>query len=235
MNKVKSPRRIVVVLSGGLDSVVLMHHLARTHEVRAFSVDYGQRHKRELEYAEKQAKLLNIPWTLADLSTLAGILPGSSQTDPTVAVPHGHYEEESMKATLVPNRNMILLAVAIGHAIAHGCDGVAYAAHAGDHAIYPDCRPVFADAMEGAASVCHYHPLLLLRPFVQLDKSEIVGLGNQLKVDFTQTWSCYEGGDIHCGKCGTCVERIGAFWDAGVDDPTVYADKDFAVATLNKP
>lgn len=225
-------KKLVVVLSGGLDSVVLMHHLAQTNTLRALSINYGQRHSRELEYAEKQAKLLNIPWALAHLSSLAEILPGSSQTDPTIAVPQGHYEEASMKATVVPNRNMILLAVAIGHAIAHGCEGVAYAAHAGDHAIYPDCRPVFADAMATAAGVCHYHPISLLRPFVNMDKAKIVTVGSLLKVDFSQTWSCYEGGKYHCGKCGTCVERIGAFMDAGVEDPTIYLDKHYALSVL---
>jgi 7-cyano-7-deazaguanine synthase len=128
-----------------------------------------------------------------------------------------------MRVTVVPNRNMILLAVAIGHAIASGADAVAYGAHAGDHAVYPDCRPAFAEAMAEAAGLCHYDPgVTLLRPFIDRTKADIVRLGAALGVPFALTWSCYEGGVRHCGRCGTCVERREAFTLAGVPDPTEY-------------
>ena len=127
-----------------------------------------------------------------------------------------------MKSTVVPNRNMIMLSLAAARAIAVGADGVAYAAHSGDHAIYPDCRPEFADAVAAALRICHYTPIELERPFVDMTKADIVRLGAELGVDFSKTWSCYKGGEKHCGKCGTCVERREAFRLAGVPDPTEY-------------
>jgi 7-cyano-7-deazaguanine synthase len=156
------------------------------------------------------------------LSNLRDVLPGSSQTDSSVEVPHGHYAEESMKQTVVPNRNMILLSVAIGHAIAHKCDAVAYAAHAGDHAIYPDCRREFVQAMQGAAQLCDWRRIDLLSPFVDFSKADIVEQGELLGVDFSKTYSCYEGNEIHCGKCGTCTERKEAFELNSIKDPTQY-------------
>jgi 7-cyano-7-deazaguanine synthase len=133
-----------------------------------------------------------------------------------------------MKATVVPNRNMILLSIAIGAAIAKKLDYVAYAAHAGDHAIYPDCRPEFARDMGRVASKCDWRPIKLLRPFVKMSKAWIIGHGKELGVDYSKTWSCYEGGALHCGRCGTCVERILSFKEAKVDDPTTYQDPEFA-------
>jgi 7-cyano-7-deazaguanine synthase len=136
-----------------------------------------------------------------------------------VAVPHGHYAAESMKATVVPNRNMILLAVAIGRAVAVGAEAVAYAAHAGDHTIYPDCRPEFVDALAQAALLCDWRPIQILRPFVSWTKGAIVREGVRLGVPFELTWSCYEGEERPCGKCGTCVERAEAFAQEGIVDP----------------
>lgn len=223
-------KKVVVVLSGGMDSAVLLHHFVKGgDEVRALSINYGQRHKIELTYALQTADSLGVPIQCAHLSNLAALLPGSSQTERAVPVPHGHYEQESMKLTVVPNRNMILMAVAIGHAIAYQCDSVAYGAHAGDHAIYPDCRPEFADAMENVTALCDWNPPKILRPFIKMTKAEIVKLGDELGVNFALTFSCYEGrsNGIHCGRCGTCVERAAAFAEAGVKDPTRYIDKDY--------
>jgi 7-cyano-7-deazaguanine synthase len=215
--------KVVVILSGGMDSTVLLHSYKKhASEVRALSINYGQRHMRELYFAEAQAAKAKVPWAVADLSSLRHILPGSSQTDSNVPVPHGHYAAETMKLTVVPNRNMILLSVAIGHAIAHKMDAVAYAAHAGDHAIYPDCRIEFVNAMQEAASLCDWRNVMLHSPYVDLTKAQIVSIGSELGVDFAQTYSCYQGNEIHCGKCGTCVERREAFSLAGVVDPTVY-------------
>lgn len=215
----------VVVLSGGLDSTVLLaKHIRSGHKVRAISVNYGQRHRIELDYARHTCAVYGVPLTIVDLSSLAAALPGSSQTDTTVAVPKGHYAEETMKATVVPNRNMILLSVALGHAVAHKFDCVSYAAHSGDHAIYPDCREEFVAALDKAAGLCDWHPVRIERPFVGVTKAEIVALGNQLDVALDRTYSCYEGLSVHCGTCGTCIERREAFLLAGVPDPTAYRD-----------
>jgi len=219
-------RAVVVVASGGLDSAVLLR-LMQTWagpegHARALSIDYGQRHLREIGYAHKFCAQGGIPHKVVYLSALGGILTGSSQTDPTIPVPEGHYEDESMKTTVVPNRNMIILSVAIGYAIAEECSFVACGAHAGDHAIYPDCRPSFLWGMDHMATICHYTPIHVLAPFLELTKAQIVSLGVALQVPFEDTWSCYNSGPIHCGKCGTCVERREAFELAGVTDPTKY-------------
>lgn len=222
--------KVIVLASGGMDSSTLLyHHVNKSHEVRAISFNYGQRHLKEMSYAYLNTARLKVPLQQVDLSCLRTLLPGSSQTDKRIEVPEGRYDEESMKLTVVPNRNMILLAVAIGHAVAHKFDAVSYAAHAGDHAIYPDCRPEFADAMQHAAQLCDWHKVDLIRPFISLTKGEIIKLGVNLGVDYAQTWSCYAGKDLHCGRCGTCYERILAFKEAGIADPTRYADPDFAL------
>lgn len=221
----------VVLVSGGLDSTVLLasllcegEYLLGEKEAIALSVRYGQRHVKEIEAAEKVCALLKVELKTLDISGLGALLPGSSQTDASVPVPHGHYEDESMQATVVPNRNAILLSIAAAVAIAHGKDQVLYAAHAGDHAIYPDCRASFVEAMGKVLEVCHYHPITLNRPFLGWHKKDIVLTGSKLRAPMELTWSCYEGGEVHCGKCGTCVERREAFTLAGVDDPTVYRE-----------
>jgi 7-cyano-7-deazaguanine synthase len=218
--------KAVVICSGGMDSTTLLHymkaHLGKEN-VAALGVDYGQRHSRELLFANEQAKLCDVSFELANLLGIRHLLSGSALTDSGVEVPHGHYEDESMKATVVPNRNMIMLSVAAGAAIARGFDAVAYGAHAGDHTIYPDCRPEFAEAVEKALALCHFTRIELVRPFVKETKGGICRIGDELGVDFSRTWSCYEGGEFHCGKCGTCVERKEAFEEAGVQDPTEYA------------
>ncbi len=215
--------KTVVVYSGGLDSTVLLYHLRHLgHELRALSVDYGQRHRRELAGAEAVCGLLGIEHRIADLRSLRPLLAGSALTD-DLPVPDGHYTEQSMRVTVVPNRNMILLAVAIGWAISRECGAVALAAHAGDHAVYPDCRPAFAEAMAQAAALCDWRPIAVLRPFIKMTKADLVRRGAGLGVPFEMTWSCYRGGDLHCGRCGTCVERREAFARAGVPDPTAYA------------
>lgn len=222
--------KVVVLTSGGMDSTTLLHYHVRSgHQVRAIGFNYGQRHKKELSYGYRNATSLGVRFTEVDLSALQTILKGSSQTDSKVEVPHGRYDEESMKLTVVPNRNMILMSVAIAHAIASKFDYVSYAAHAGDHAIYPDCRPEFADAMNRVAGLCDWHKIELLRPFIQMTKTDIIKRGMELEMDYAQTWSCYEGKDLQCGRCGTCYERILAFKEAGVPDPTTYLDPDYAL------
>lgn len=216
--------KTVLIYSGGLDSTVLLYDLlAGGDSVLALSVDYGQRHRVELEHARWIAQSLGVEWQVADLTGITHLLTGSSLTSAEIAVPHGHYAEDTMKQTVVPNRNMIMLSVAAGWAIARRADRVAYAAHAGDHTIYPDCRPEFAAAVDGAFRLADWREIHLYCPFITLTKAEIVAQGAKLKVDFGATWSCYEGGPIHCGRCGTCFERREAFLRAGVPDPTPYA------------
>jgi len=215
--------KVVVLLSGGLDSTTLLyHHLKHGDEVRCISFNYGQRHGRELEAATRIAHLLNLPHQIVNLTELRRLLSGSSQTDSSIPVPEGKYDEETMKITVVPNRNMILLALSIGYAVANKMDYVSYAAHSGDHAIYPDCREEFAAGMDRVARLCDWHPVSLLRPFVKLTKANIVSYGKGLGVPYELTWSCYKGGEAHCGRCGTCIERREAFYLAQVEDPTVY-------------
>jgi 7-cyano-7-deazaguanine synthase len=217
--------KALVLFSGGLDSTVLAaQHLADGIETRLLSIDYGQRHAKELDKAEKIAQALGLPHRILRLPDLGPLLGGSSLTDDQVELPEGHYAEESMKATVVPNRNMILLALAGGHALSIGFDTIAYAAHAGDHTIYPDCRPEFADAMEKALGLADWQNLNLHRPFVNFSKEELVRKGNELGAPLELTWSCYAGREKHCGKCGTCVERKEAFALAKVEDPTEYED-----------
>lgn len=215
--------KTIIIYSGGLDSTVLLYKLrADDHEVRALGVNYGQRHRKELNAATAICAKLGVEYRIADLSAIRPLLGGSSQTDDTVAVPHGHYAAETMKLTVVPNRNMIMLSVAIAWAISTKSESVSYAAHGGDHAIYPDCREEFASALNTAALLADWQQVRIDRPFVRESKASIVALGQRLAVPFAETWSCYEGGAVHCGKCGTCVERKEAFQLAGITDPTTY-------------
>lgn len=216
----------VLIYSGGLDSTVLLYHLrAQGASVHAMSVDYGQRHLKELDSAHKIASRLGIEHRVVDLSSLGSLLLGSALTNRQIAVPQGHYTEPTMKSTVVPNRNMMLLSLAGAWAISLKAETISYAAHAGDHAIYPDCRPEFAAAMDQALGLADWSPLRLERPFVDLTKADIVKRGQELRVPFEDTWSCYQGGEVHCGCCGTCIERREAFHLAGVEDPTVYASE----------
>lgn len=221
----------VVVLSGGLDSTVLAYDFVGclgADQVIALTADYGQRHRKEIEYARRTAERLGIVHEVADLRGIAHLLGGSALTD-DIPVPHGHYAADNMKATVVPNRNAILLSVAVGLAVARGARTVAVGVHAGDHPIYPDCRPKFIEAFQEASRLAtegYGAPdLAISAPFVDLRKQDIVLIGRGAGARFQDTWSCYEGGEFHCGKCGTCVERQEAFLLAGVKDPTVYVSQ----------
>lgn len=226
--------KVVTLLSGGLDSTTLLYWLKYGKSaglndiwdisaVRAIGFNYGQRHVKELEIAGAFCSSTMTEFSVADLSNLGKLLPGSSQTDDSIKVPHGKYDEDSMKATVVPNRNMIMLSIAIGHAIAHGYDAVAYAAHAGDHTIYPDCRPEFAKLMDMVAKLCDWKEIEVLRPFINYTKADIANLTKSFVMNPFHTWSCYEGLDRHCGRCGTCIERREAFYVAGIEDKTQYS------------
>jgi 7-cyano-7-deazaguanine synthase len=214
---------VVLIYSGGMDSTTLLYHLlAEGLKVHALGINYGQRHRKELKAAIGICEKVNVPYEVADLTAIRHFLGGSSQTDDAIPVPEGHYAEESMKITVVPNRNMLMLSVAIARAISLKAHHVAYGPHKGDHAIYPDCRPDFIDAMKRTALLADWHAVVLLTPFIEMTKADIAVRGRQLGVPFAETWSCYKGGDLHCGKCGTCVERIEAFQLGGVEDPTPY-------------
>ncbi|KPP96855.1 7-cyano-7-deazaguanine synthase QueC [Marinobacter sp. HL-58] len=216
---------VVVIYSGGMDSFTLLHLArARGYRVHALSFDYGQRHVRELDCAQRVCAELAIPHKVIDIRALAGVMAGSALTD-DVAVPEGHYEEESMKATVVPNRNMILLSLATGYAVTAGAGAVWYGAHGGDHAIYPDCRPEFVEKMDAVCRVANYEPVGIEAPFMSYDKSDILAEGVKLGLDYSKTWTCYNGREKACGRCGSCVERLEAFAANGLTDPLPYEVK----------
>ncbi len=221
--------KTLVVCSGGLDSVSLAHKVAAEHQlIGLVSFDYGQRHAKELTFARACASRLDVPFHLIDMSAIGAHLSGSALTD-DLDVPDGHYAEDTMKVTVVPNRNAIMLSIAFGIAAAKGADAVATAVHGGDHFIYPDCRPTFTQAFEAMQKTAldGYADVSLYTPFVHIPKSSIVTEGSKHNTPFADTWSCYKGAELHCGRCGTCVERREAFDIAGVQDPTQYADPDF--------
>ncbi|MEP5760401.1 MAG: 7-cyano-7-deazaguanine synthase QueC [Litoreibacter sp.] len=223
--------KTIVICSGGLDSVSLAHMIAKERKLsRLVSFDYGQRHRKELDYAALCAQRLGVPIDVIDLRSIGAALTGSALTD-DIPVPDGHYAEESMRVTVVPNRNAIMLSVAFGVAAARGDHAVATAVHGGDHFIYPDCRPAFTQSFEvmQKAALDGYADVALYTPFVNRTKADIVTEGIRCNTPFDETWSCYKGDEHHCGRCGTCVERREAFHLAGVPDPTHYEDPDFWV------
>jgi len=219
--------KVIVLCSGGMDSVAALHWAARHHTVAAaVSFDYGSKHNaREIPFAAEHARSLGVPHTIIPLDFIANLF-ASDLLKTGGSVPEGHYEDKTMRQTVVPFRNGIMLAAAGGLAESLGAEGLVIAAHSGDHAIYPDCREDFMRAMGDALRLGTYAGIQLLRPFIAFTKGQIVLEGTKLGVDFARTWSCYVGGDIHCGKCGTCVERREAFQLAGVPDPTRYAVTD---------
>jgi 7-cyano-7-deazaguanine synthase len=216
-------RKTVVLLSGGVDSVTALYRVRRSREViAALSFDYGAKHnRREIPFARWHCETLGIPHRICRLDFVAetfrsNLLLGGEP------VPDGHYEEATMRQTVVPFRNGIMLSIAAGFAESAGAGELVIAAHAGDHAIYPDCRPAFMDAIAGAIRLGTYAGIEISRPFIGLAKSEIAALGHSLGIDYSRTWSCYKGGEKHCGACGTCVERREAFLLSGTPDPTAY-------------
>ncbi len=215
--------KVVVLLSGGLDSVTVLLHMAATEQVVAvLSFDYGAKHTaRELPCAADQCRSLRSPNRVVPLTFLAETFK-SDLLKTGGKIPDGHYEEMTMKKTVVPFRNGVFLSLGTGYAESLGAEAVAIAAHAGDHTIYPDCREDFLGPMAQAMEKGTYAGIRLLRPFVSMDKAAIVRRGTELKVDYARTWSCYKGGLLHCGTCGTCIERREAFLQAGVSDPTPY-------------
>ena len=210
-----------------MDSVTALYHAAAEHQVTdALSFDYGSKHNhREIPFARYHAAKLGVRHTIIPLDFIVEHF-SSDLLQSGGDVPDGHYEEQSMKRTVVPFRNGIMLSIAAGFAESRGAEGLVIAAHSGDHAIYPDCREPFMQALSDAIHLGTYAGIAVLRPFITLTKSEIANRGAALGVDFSKTWSCYKGGEIHCGACGTCVERREAFLLAGLHDPTEYSSAD---------
>lgn len=213
----------VIVVSGGVDSITMLYEYQERIAL-GVSFDYGSNHNaRELPLAQMHCQRLGIPHLIIPLDFMPKYFK-SSLLQGADAIPEGNYDEANMLSTVVPFRNGIMLSIAAGIAESNGLRYVMLANHAGDHTIYPDCRPQFVDAMSVAIEAGTYVGVKVLAPYTQITKTDIVRRGAALGIDYSQTWSCYKGGEKHCGKCGTCRERIEAFHDAGVVDHTVYED-----------
>ncbi|MDF2179328.1 7-cyano-7-deazaguanine synthase QueC [Aliiglaciecola sp. CAU 1673] len=215
-------QKVVVIFSGGMDSFTVLNKAFRQgHDVYALTFDYGQRHCKEIDYAAKVCQELGISHKVIDIRSINGILAGSSLTD-DIDVPEGHYAEDNMKSTVVPNRNMILLSLAVGYAVSLGANKVYYGAHSGDHTIYPDCRPEFVKRMNDVCAIANYEPVEIVTPYLNDSKIEILADGLAMGLDYSKTWTCYNGREKACGKCGACDERLEAFRINGVSDPLEY-------------
>jgi 7-cyano-7-deazaguanine synthase len=218
-------QKIVVIFSGGMDSFTVLNLAAKAgHDIYALSFDYGQRHKKELDYASRACLALGINHKIIDISAINELIAGSSLTS-DIAVAEGHYAEESMLTTVVPNRNMILLSMAVGYAVSIGAGQVYYGAHSGDHDIYPDCRPEFVARMNEVCAIANYQSVEIVTPFLRDSKTTILTAGLDMGLDYNLTWTCYNGRDLACGKCGACQERLEAFAENKVDDPLEYESK----------
>ncbi|MGO2013105.1 MAG: 7-cyano-7-deazaguanine synthase QueC [Pseudoalteromonas sp.] len=215
-------QKVVVIYSGGMDSfTVLNKALQQGCEVYALSFDYGQRHVKELKVAADVCKKLGVAHKIVDISAINQLIGGSSLTD-DIDVPEGHYEAENMKSTIVPNRNMILLSLAVGYAVSLKASKVYYGAHSGDHAIYPDCRPEFVEKMDDVCRIANYDAVEIFSPYLNNSKIDILTDGIKMGLDYSQTWTCYNGRDKACGKCGACQERLEAFELNNTVDPLQY-------------
>lgn len=216
------PNKVVVIYSGGMDSFTVLHKaLQAGKEVYALSFNYGQRHVKELEFARSVCQELGINHKAVDISAINQLLTGSSLTD-DIAIPEGHYTADNMKSTLVPNRNMILLSLAVGYAVAIGADEIYYGAHSGDHFIYPDCRPEFVQKMHEVCQIANYEPISIVSPYLTQTKIDILADGLKMQLDYSKTWTCYNGREKACGKCASCQERLEAFRLNNVMDPIAY-------------
>lgn len=213
----------VLILSGGMDSTTLLYEYQERIAL-AVSFHYGSNHNdKEIPFAQHHCEKLGIKHVAIPLSFMKAYFK-SSLLEGADAIPEGNYDDENMKSTVVPFRNGIMLAIAAGLAESNGLKHVMMANHSGDHTIYPDCRPEFADAMSQAIAAGTYDGITLVTPYTHISKTDIVKRGKDLGLDYTQTWSCYKGGEKHCGKCGTCMERKEALRDAGMEDKTIYED-----------
>jgi 7-cyano-7-deazaguanine synthase len=205
-----------------MDSFTVLHRALKDgKEVYALTFDYGQKHVKEIACASKVCQQLGVAHKVIDISSINQLLAGSSLTD-DIDIPEGHYEAESMKSTVVPNRNMILLSLAVGYAVSVEAAQVYYGAHSGDHAIYPDCRPEFVMKMNEGCQIANYQAVEIFSPYLTNSKSDILTDGLKMGLRYDDTWTCYNGRAQACGKCGACQERLEAFADNNVTDPLAY-------------
>lgn len=211
----------VIIVSGGMDSITLLYD-HKDEIALGISFDYGSNHNaREIPFAKMHCERLGIKHITINLDFMHQYFK-SSLLDGAEAIPEGHYADDNMKSTVVPFRNGIMLSIAIGIAESNNLDQVFIASHGGDHTIYPDCRPEFINAIDAAATAGTYNNVKVVAPYTKITKSDIARIGKKLGIDYTETWSCYKGGEVHCGKCGTCVERKEALAEAGIEDKTIY-------------
>ena len=216
------PEKVIVIYSGGMDSFTLLNEtLAQGKQVYALSFNYGQKHAKELHYAQKVCDELGLPHKVVDITSIHQLMLGSSLTD-DIEIPDGHYEEESMKSTVVPNRNMVMLSLAIAYAVSVKAKAVLFGVHGGDHAIYPDCRPEFVEKMAAVSKVANYEDVDVIAPYMHINKIDILAKGLALKLNYGKSWTCYKGREKACGLCGACQERLEAFAENGVIDPLSY-------------
>ena len=214
--------KVVVIFSGGMDSFTVLHRALKDgKEVYALTFDYGQKHVKEIACASKVCKQLGVAHKVIDISAINQLLAGSSLTD-DIEIPEGHYEADNMKSTVVPNRNMILLSLAVGYAVSVHASQVYYGAHSGDHAIYPDCRPEFVMKMNDVCKIANYEAVEIFSPYLSNSKSDILTDGLNMGLSYDDTWTCYNGREKACGKCGACQERLEAFADNNATDPLAY-------------
>lgn len=214
----------VLIVSGGMDSITMLYEY-KERIALGISFDYGSNHNaREIPFAAMHCERLGIKHIVINLGFMHQYFK-SSLLEGAEAIPEGNYDEENMKSTVVPFRNGIMLSIAAGVAESNGLKYVMMANHGGDHTIYPDCRPEFVSAMSEATRLGTYPGIEVLAPYTGITKSDIARHGKALGIDYAETWSCYKGGEHHCGKCGTCRERIEALADAGIEDHTVYEEE----------
>ncbi len=219
--------KAVIIASGGIDSSTLLYKMVKEgFEVYVLTFIYGQKHLKEIEYAKSIAEKLDVNHKVVDLSSMKVLLSGSALTDSSIEVPEvpetSEYYE-TLQSTIVPNRNAIFLSIAIGYAVSLKANHVFFGAHFSDRGVYPDCRKEFVEAFQTAERLANDNPEMVVdAPFVDIDKSDIVKLGAELGVPFKETWTCYKGGEKHCGVCSSCRERKRAFVDSGVTDSTEY-------------
>ena len=221
----KASGKAVVIYSGGMDSFTVLNRACRQgYDLYALSFNYGQRHSKELEYAARVCDELAIPHKIVDITAINDLVGGSALTSSDIDVPEGHYEEDNMKATVVPNRNMILLSLATGYALSIGASKVLYGAHSGDHTIYPDCRPEFVEAVNEVTKICDWEPVTIEAPYLYSSKIDILKDGLSMGLDYGKSWTCYNGREKACGRCGSCVERLEAFSLNNATDPLPYEE-----------
>ena len=213
----------LIVISGGMDSTTMLYEY-KDEIALAVTFDYGAKHgAKEIPLAKMHCERLGIEHIVIEMDFMTKYFESSLLTGGE-DIPEGRYDDENMRSTVVPFRNGIMLAVAAGMAESNGLKHVMMANHGGDHAIYPDCRPEFVDSMSKAISAGTYEHLTILAPYTNITKTDIAVRGKRLGVDYARTWSCYKGGEKHCGKCGTCTERREALAAAGIEDTTQYED-----------